>query len=128
MSAHYRDLILYKTQADLRAEAAKNLHRFPVVGARSIDVHDDLLRGIRSVAQARHSRFRTISVDRSGLLAVVSKYHFPRGNGDSRRRGLMQQVYLPKVILPLVVILTDLVKFGVVLGLMLSISGRRALV
>ena len=31
----------------------------------------------------------------------------------------MQQVYVPKIVFPLVVILTDLVKFGVVLGLLL---------
>ena len=37
----------------------------------------------------------------------------------SANRDLMQQVYVPKVIFPLVVILTDLVKFSVVLALLL---------
>ena len=119
LSARYRDLILYKTLADLRAEAARTYIGFlwwvldPLIFMAIFYVVFGLLlkRGTPDFVPFL-------------LVGLVSWRWFQNTITHSATailggRGLMQQVYVPKVIFPLVVILTDLVKFGLVLGLLL---------
>lgn len=119
LSAHYRDLIFYKTLADLRAEAARTYIGFlwwiidPLIFMAIFYVVFGLLLK-RSVPD-----FVPFL-----LIGLVSWRWFQNTITHSATsilggRGLMQQVYVPKVIFPLVVILTDLVKFGLVLALLL---------
>jgi lipopolysaccharide transport system permease protein len=119
LSARYRDLIFYKTLADLRAEAARTYIGFlwwiidPLIFMAIFYVVFGLLLK-RSVPD-----FVAFL-----LIGLVSWRWFQNTITHSATsilggRGLMQQVYVPKVIFPLVVILTDLVKFGLVLALLL---------
>ena len=119
LSAHYRDLILYKTQADLRAEAAKTY-----IGFLWWVLDPLMFMMIFYVVFGLLLKRATPDFVPFLLIGLVSWRWFQNTISHGATailggRGLMQQVYLPKAILPLVVILTDLVKFGVVLGLML---------
>lgn len=119
LSTRYRDLILYKTLADLRAEAARTYIGFlwwifdPLIFMAIFYVVFGLL-----LKQGTPNFVPFL------LIGLVSWRWFQNTITHSATsilegRSLMQQVYVPKIIFPLVVILTDLVKFGIVLILLL---------
>jgi lipopolysaccharide transport system permease protein len=119
LSAHHRDLIFYKTLADLRAEAAKTYIGFVWW------VLDPLIfMAIFYVVFGLLLKRATPDFVPFLLIGLVAWRWFQNTIAHGATailggRGLMQQVYVPKVIFPLVVILTDLVKFSVVLALLL---------
>ncbi len=119
LSTRYRDLILYKTLADLRAEAARTYIGFlwwifdPLIFMMILYVVFGLL-----LKQGTPDFVPFL------LVGLVSWRWFQNTITHSATsilegRGLMQQVHVYKIMLPLVVILTDLVKFGIVLILLL---------
>lgn len=119
LSAHHRDLILYKTQADLRAEAAKTY-----IGFLWWVLDPLMFMAIFYVVFGLLLRRATPNFVPFLLIGLVSWRWFQNtiAHGATAilgNRGLMQQVYVPKLIFPMVVILTDLVKFSVVLALLL---------
>lgn len=119
LSTRYRELILYKTLADLRAEAAKTYIGFLWW------VFDPLIfMAIFYVVFGLLLKRSTADFVPFLLIGLVSWRWFQNTITHSATsilggRGLMRQVYVPKIIFPLVVILTDLVKFGIVLMLLL---------
>jgi len=119
LNARYRDLILYKALADLRAEAARTYIGFlwwvldPLIFMAIFYVVFGLL--------LKRGTPDFISFLLVGLVSWrwLQNTIIHSATSILGGRGLMQQVYVPKIVFPLVVILTDLVKFGVVLGLLL---------
>lgn len=116
---HYLHLIAYKAYADLRAESTKTYIGFlwwvldPIIFMAIFYVVFGLLmnRG-------------TVDFVPFLLIGLVAWRWFQNtishgANSILGGRGLMHQVYVPKIIFPLVVVLTDLVKFFVVLGVLL---------
>lgn len=119
LNSHYRDLILYKALADLRAEATRTYIGFlwwildPLIFMIIFYVVFGLL-----------LRRDTPDFVPFLLIGLVSWRWFQNTITHSATSivggwRLIQQVYVPKVIFPLIVVLTDLVKFGVVLVLLL---------
>ncbi len=113
------DLILYKTYADLRAEAAKTYINYlwwivdPILSMLVFYVVFGLL------------------FDRGGegfvafLLTGLVVWNWYNqtlahaGNTIVIGNGLMNQVHVPKLVFPIVTLLTDLTKFAVVLGVLI---------
>ena len=119
LSARYRDLILYKTLADLRAEAARTY-----IGFLWWVLDPLIFMAIFYVVFGLLLKRSTPDFVPFLLIGLVSWRWFQNTITHSATsilggQGLMQQVYVPKVVFPLVVILTDLVKFGVVLVILL---------
>lgn len=119
LTSRYIELILYKTYADLRAEAAKTYIGFlwwvldPIIFMLIFYVVFGLLfqRGTENFVPFL-------------LTGLVSWRWFQNTVSHSANtilgnQALMRQVYLPKIIFPIVTILTDLAKFGLVLTLLL---------
>jgi len=114
------DLVLYKTFADLRAEAAKTYINYlwwvldPVLSMLVFYVVFGLL------FQRGGADFVAF------LLTGLVAWNWYRqsiahaGNSILSGKGLMNQVHVPKLIFPLVTLLTDLTKFAVVLALLLG--------
>jgi len=115
----YFDLILYKTFADLRSEAAKTYIGFlwwvldPIISMIIFYVVFGLLmkRGTEDfvpflLVGLTAWRWFHSSINNGGNSILISK-------------GLIRQVFIPKAIFPLVVILTDFFKFSFVLGILL---------
>lgn len=120
VSRKYTELVRYKVAADLRAEAARTYLGFvwwvldPIILMAIFYVLFGLLlqRGGEHFVQFL-------------LIGLVSWrwFHITVFNGSNALpagHGLIRQVYLPKLLLPLVAILTELVKFAVVLILLLT--------
>ena len=118
-NVHYRDLILYKTLADLRTESAKTSMGFlwwvldPLLFMVIFYVVFGLLmkRGTEDFVPFL-------------LVGLVAWRWFQNtishgANAILGGRGLMHQVYVPKIVFPLVVILTDLVKFIFVFSILI---------
>lgn len=115
----YKDLILYKTFADLRAESAKTYIGVlwwiidPIIFMLIFYFVFDVLmkRGVPDFVPF--------------LLIGLAAWRWFQGtlvNGSNAilaGRGLFRQVYIPKVVFPLVVIFTDMFKFSVVLAVLL---------
>lgn len=119
LSSHHRDLILYKTLADLRAEAAKTY-----IGFIWWVLDPLIFMAIFYMVFAVLLKQTTPNYVPFLLIGLVAWRWFQNtithgATAILGNRALMQQVYVPKVIFPLVVVLTDLVKFGVVLSLLL---------
>ena len=119
LNARYRDLILYKTLADLRAEAARTY-----IGFLWWVLDPLIFMAIFYVVFGLLLRRSTPDFVPFLLIGLVSWRWFQNTITHSATsilggRSLMQQVYVPKIIFPLVIILTDLVKFGLVLMLLL---------
>ncbi|TVR64840.1 MAG: ABC transporter permease [Candidatus Competibacteraceae bacterium] len=115
----YAELVRYKVAADLRAEAARTYLGFlwwvldPVIFMLIFYVLFGLLlqRGGEHFVQ-----FLLIG------LVTWRWFHITVFNGANALpagHGLIHQTYLPKLLLPLVAILTELTKFAVVLALLL---------
>ncbi len=117
--AHYLELILYKTYADLRVESERTFIGVlwwiidPIVTMLIFYV-------VFGVVLERGSP-DYVPFLFTGLVPwrwfTSSLPH--AGNSLLQGRGLMQQVYLPKVVLPTVTILTDTVKFAFVFVVLL---------
>ena len=123
---HYLQLIVYKTYADLRVESERTFIGFlwwiidPIVTMLIFYVVFGMIleRGGPDYVPFLFTglipwRWFTSSLPHAG-------------NSLLQGRGLMQQVYLPKVVLPTVTILTDTVKFAfvfVVLLIFLQVYG-----
>lgn len=119
LTSHHVELILYKAYADLRTEAAKTYIGFlwwvldPIIFMLIFYVVFGLL------FQRGTEHFVPFLL--TGLVAwrwfqnTVSH----SANTILGNQALMRQVYLPKIIFPIVTILTDLAKFGFVLTLLL---------
>lgn len=113
------DLILYKTYADLHAEAAKTYINYlwwvvdPLLSMLVFYVVFDLMfqRGDEDFVA-----FLLIG------LVIWNWYRqtlVHAGNSILTGKGLMNQVHVPKLVFPTVTLLTDLTKFGVVFVLLL---------
>ncbi len=116
---HYFDLIVYKTFADLRAETAKTYIGIlwwvfdPIITMLIFYVVFGLLmkRGTEDFVPFL-------------LIGLVIWQWFRQtimhgANSIIVGRHLMKQVYIPKIIFPIIEILKDLVKFSIVLGILL---------
>jgi len=119
LTPHYFDLILYKAYADLRSEAEKTYIGFlwwildPIIFMSIFYIVFGLLlkRGTEDFIP-----FLLIG------LVVWRWFQNTVSHGANTiliNRGLMRQVYLPKIIFPIVVILIDLTKFAFVFILLL---------
>lgn len=120
MTVRHFDLLWYKTLAELRAEAARTYVGFLwwVLDPILFMMIFYLVFGVLLERGGEHFvQFLLI-----GLVAW-RWFHSTLTHGCNALpagRGLIRQVYLPKVLLPLVDILSDLIKFGVVLLLLLA--------
>ena len=115
----YLDLIIYKTFADLRSEAAKTYIGFlwwvldPIIFMTIFYIVFGLLmqRGTENY----------VPFLLTGLVAwrwfQATIIH--GANAILAGRGLMRQVYIPKILFPLINMMTDLLKFIVVLAILL---------
>jgi lipopolysaccharide transport system permease protein len=119
LTPHYFELILYKAYADLRSEAEKTYIGFlwwildPIIFMSIFYIVFGLLlkRGTEDFIP-----FLLIG------LVVWRWFQNTVSHGANTiliNRGLMRQVYLPKIIFPIVVILIDLAKFAFVFILLL---------
>lgn len=119
LAKHHLQLVTYKAYADLRSEAAKTFLGFlwwaldPLLFMVIFYVVFGLLmnRGTENFISFL-------------LIGLVAWRWFQNtishgANSILGGRGLMHQVYVPKVVFPLVIILTDLVKFGFVFSILL---------
>ncbi len=118
-SARYLELIVYKAIADLRAEAARTY-----IGMVWWVLDPIIFMGIFYVVFVVLLRGGTPHYVQFLLVGLVPWRWFQttlmHGAGAiADGEGLMRQVYLPKMVFPLVVVLTDLFKFLVVLALVL---------
>lgn len=119
-SRNYLDLILYKAYADLKAEAARGY-----LGTLWWVLEPVLYLGVFYIVFSV-IRYRDESDFISFMLIglVVWKWFASTvaqgAKSVSGGAALMQQVYLPKYIFPVVVAVTNLVKFGVVFALLLA--------
>lgn len=118
-TTHYIELVLYKTYADLRAETEKTYMGFlwwiidPLFFMLVFYVVFGLLLGNNTdnfipfllIGLVTWRWFDNTIIHGSGAL---------QDNG-----GLMRQVYIPKLVFPVVTILTDLVKFSFVFSILL---------
>jgi lipopolysaccharide transport system permease protein len=119
MLLNYIDLILYKTYADLRAERERTYLGFlwwifePIMFMLVFYIIFGLLleRGGENFVQ-----FLLIGLITWQWLAACINHG---GQTILGSRALMQQVYLPKLIFPIILILTDSVKFIFVFVLLL---------
>ncbi len=119
MTPHYLQLMLYKTRADLKVEAARGY-----MGMLWWVLEPVLYMGAFYIIFA-------VALQRGGehfvpwlLIGLVAWKWFDTTvrmslNAITAGKGLMSQVYLPKVFFPVVVILKNTVKFLVTLGLLL---------
>jgi lipopolysaccharide transport system permease protein len=119
LAKHYLQLVTYKAYADLRSEAAKTSMGFlwwvldPLLFMVIFYVVFGLI--------MKHGTENFLSFLLIGLVAwrwfqnTVSH----GANSILGGRGLMHQVYVPKIVFPLVIILTDLVKFSFVFSILL---------
>ncbi|WP_456415594.1 ABC transporter permease [Thiolapillus sp.] len=119
MTPHYLQLMLYKTRADLKVEAARGY-----MGMLWWVLEPVLYMGAFYIIFA-------VALQRGGehfvpwlLIGLVAWKWFDTTvrmslNAITAGKGLMSQVYLPKVFFPAVVILKNTVKFLVTLGLLL---------
>lgn len=117
--ARWIDLVLYKTYADLRAEAAKTYVNYlwwvldPILSMLVFYVVFGLLfqRGGEGY----------VAFLLTGLVAWTwyNQTLSHAGTTILNGKGLINQVYVPKLVFPLVTFLTDLTKFAVVLGVLL---------
>lgn len=121
MSRHYLNLILYKAGADLRSEAAKTY-----IGVLWWVLDPILMMAVFYLVFAVLLQRGTEHFVQFLLIGLVAWRWFQGTvtNGANSISGggksLMRQVYLPKIIFPLVVVVTDLFKFLVVLLLLLG--------
>lgn len=115
----YASLVLYKTYADLRAEAARTYVGFLwwiVEPLASMLVYYVVFSVILSRGGENYVAFLFIGVVPWRWFQTT----IMKGSGSIvSSRGLMQQVYLPKIVLPLVSLLSDLAKFVVVFLILL---------
>ncbi len=119
MTPHYLQLILYKTRADLKVEAARGY-----MGMLWWVLEPVLYMGAFYIIFA-------VALQRGGenfvpwlLIGLVTWKWFDTTvrmslNAITAGKGLMSQVYLPKVFFPAVVILKNTVKYLVTLGMLL---------
>ncbi len=114
------DLIVYKTYADLRAEAAKTYINYlwwvldPILTMLVFYVVFGLL--FQRDGEGFVAFLLTGLVAWNWYKQTVSH----AGNAIMTGKGLMNQVHVPKVVFPLVTLLTDLSKFTVVFALLLA--------
>ncbi|HXH02944.1 MAG TPA: ABC transporter permease [Candidatus Competibacteraceae bacterium] len=127
LTQHHLELIVYKTYADLKAETAKTYIGFiwwlldPLLFMLTFYVVFELL-----------LRQGTPDFIPFLLVGLITWRWFQNtvahGAGAIlQNRELMRQIYLPKIVFPLVTVLTDLVKFSLVfliLLLFLSVTGH----
>ncbi len=119
LSAHHYNLILYKALADLRAEATKTY-----IGSLWWILDPIIFMVIFYVVFGLLLKRGTENYVPFLLIGLVSWRWFQNTISHSATailggRNLMRQVYIPKIIFPLVIILEDLFKFGLVLGVLL---------
>lgn len=113
------DLILYKTYADLRAEAAKTYINFlwwiidPLLGMLVFYLVFGLL------FQRGGDGFVAFLLTGLVIWNWYRQSISHAGSAILNGKGLMNQVHVPKIVFPLVVLLTDLTKFVVVFVLLL---------
>jgi len=113
------DLVLYKTYADLRAEAAKTYINYlwwvidPILSMLVFYVVFGLI--FHRDGEGFIQFLLTGLVIWTWYKQSVSH----AGNSILAGKGLMNQVHVPKLVFPLVTLLTDLTKFGFVLSLLL---------
>jgi lipopolysaccharide transport system permease protein len=113
------DLVTYKTFADLRAEAAKTYINYlwwvldPILSMIVFYVVFGLLfeRGGEGYVQFLLTGLVIWTWYKQSLSHA--------GSAILGGKGLMTQVHVPKLVFPIVTLLTDLTKFGVVLGVLL---------
>lgn len=116
----YPELILYKAIADLRAEAARTY-----VGMLWWVLDPIIFMAIFYLVFAVLLHGGTQNYVQFLLIGLIPWRWFQStvmhgANAIASGQDLMRQVYLPKVIFPLVVVLSDLFKFMVVLVLILA--------
>ncbi len=113
------DLVVYKTYADLRAEAAKTYINYlwwvidPILSMLVFYVVFGLI--FQRDAEGFVQFLLTGLVIWTWYKQSVSH----AGNSILAGKGLMNQVHVPKLVFPVVTLLTDLTKFGFVLSLLL---------
>ena len=120
LSKYYLDLILYKTLIDLKTEAAKTY-----IGVLWWILDPIIFMAIFYLVFGVLLQRGTEHFAQFLLIGLVTWRWFQStiihgSTSIQQGRGLMRQVYMPKVILPLTIILTDLFKFTLVLLLLLS--------
>lgn len=117
------DLVLYKTYADLRAEAAKTYINYlwwivdPILSMLVFY----LVFGLMFNSMGGGGGLDYVAFLLVGLVAWNWYNHSLSHAGHTivNGRDLMNQVHVPKLVFPLVTLLTDLTKFLVVLALLL---------
>ena len=119
ISGRYWRLILHKTYADLRAQTAKTY-----LGIAWWIIDPLLYMAVFYIVFAVLLRNRTGDFVSFLLVGLVfwRWFHASISNGAQSiilGRGLMQQIYLPKFVFVAVNLLSDLIKFGFVLALLL---------
>ena len=119
LAKNYLQLVTYKAYADLRSEAAKT-----TIGFLWWVLDPLLFMIIFYVVFGLIMKHGTEDFISFLLIGLVTWRWFQNtishgANSILAGRGLMRQVYVPKVIFPLVVILTDLVKFAFVFSILL---------
>lgn len=119
LSIRYFNLILYKTLADLQAEATKTY-----IGSLWWILDPIIFMIIFYVVFGLLLKRGTADFVPFLLIGLVSWRWFQNTISHSATailggRALMRQVYVPKIVFPLVIILKDLFKFGLVLVLLL---------
>lgn len=117
---NYLRLVIHKTGSDLRAQTAKTY-----LGLAWWILDPLLYMAVFYVVFAVLLQTRTGDFVTFLLVGLVfwRWFHASIGNGAQSiilGRGLMQQIYLPKVVFVLVNLLSDLLKFGFVLALLLA--------
>ena len=112
--ADYRGLLIYKTYADLRAEAARTYAGFlwwvvdPII---SMMVYYVVFEIVLRRGTENYVSFLFVGLVPWRWLATSTMHG---ANSILNSRALMQQVYMPKLIFPMVAVLSDAVKFLVV--------------
>ena len=119
---HYLELVLYKAMADLNAEASR-----AYVGFLWWILEPAFYMAAFYIAFGTGLRAGGIDKVVFLLSGLVPWKWFMSSvqNGSltiQNNSGLIQQVYLPKYILPWIVVLTNTVKFFIILGLLLILT------
>jgi len=119
--SRYGSLILYKTYAELRAESERTYVGFLWWFVDPIVMMLVYYMVFTVILKTRSQDFLAFL-----FIGILSWRWFSTSimhgaNSILSARGLMQQVYLPKVIFPIVAVLTDTVKFLIVLTVLLVV-------
>ncbi len=119
LAKHHLQLITYKAYADLRSEAAKT-----IMGFLWWILDPLLFMGIFYVIFGLLMKRDTKDFIPFLLIGLVTWRWFQNTVSHSANsilggRGLMHQVYVPKIVFPLVIIITDLIKFTCVFSVLL---------